>query len=111
LNHKNHINPKNNSSEKGMLVCGYIWETDLNPNTFQYLPIFIAISTIIYIIIGYVLLAIVAYFIQEKFIFKPEKLSQDFKYKYDAPFKEINFEVEQGVTINGLHFFTAKPKG
>lgn len=52
-----------------------------------------------------------AYFIQEKFIFKPEKLSQDFEYKYDAPFKEINFEVEQGVTINGLHFFTASPKG
>lgn len=64
-----------------------------------------------YFIIGYVVLGILAYFIQDRFIFKPEKLPQDFVYKYDAPFKEIDFEVEHGVRINGLHFKVKDPKG
>jgi uncharacterized protein len=66
---------------------------------------------IIYILIGYVVLVALVYFIQEKFIFRPEKLSKDFKYKYDAPFKELFFEVKPGVSINGLHFYCAEPKG
>ena len=66
---------------------------------------------VIYIICGYALLLIIFYLIQEKFIFKPEKLHQDFKYKYDAPFRELFFDVEQGVRINGLHFFVPKPLG
>jgi uncharacterized protein len=61
--------------------------------------------TLVYILIGYALLLLLAYFIQEKFIFKPEKLPADFKYKYDAPFKELFFDIEAGVRINGLHFF------
>ena len=51
------------------------------------------------------------YFIQDKFIFKPEKLSADFKFKYDVPFRELFFDVEQGVRINGLHFYRDQPKG
>jgi uncharacterized protein len=64
-----------------------------------------------YVAIGYVLLMIVAYFVQDKFIFKPEKLAEDFEYKYDAPFREVNFEIAEGVKINGLHFHVKKPKG
>jgi len=60
---------------------------------------------------GYLALLVLVYFLQEKFIFKPEKLPQDFEYKYDVPFHELNFEVEPGVTINGLHFFREKPAG
>jgi pimeloyl-ACP methyl ester carboxylesterase len=60
---------------------------------------------------GYIALLLVAYFIQEKFIFQPEKLPQDFQYKYDIPFNELNFEVEEGVRINGLHFYREKPIG
>ena len=44
-------------------------------------------------------------------IFKPEKLAQDFEFKYDLPFKEYFFDVEPGVRINGLHFYREKPKG
>jgi hypothetical protein len=68
-------------------------------------------SWIIYITAGIVLLLIVAYFFQEKLIFKPEKLRQDFIFKYDVPFKELFFDVEPGVRINGLHFFRPKPFG
>ena len=68
-------------------------------------------ATIIYIIIGYLLLVVAVYLVQEKFIFKPEKLKQNFEYKYDAPFKELFFDVTEGVRINGLHFFVEKPLG
>jgi uncharacterized protein len=54
---------------------------------------------------------LLAYLLQEKFIFKPEKLAQDFEYKYDAPFKELFFDIEPGVRINGLHFYRHQPKG
>jgi uncharacterized protein len=65
----------------------------------------------IYIVIGIVVLSIIAYLVQEKLIFKPEKLHPEFEYKYDAPFKELFFDVEPGVRINGLHFHVEKPLG
>ncbi|RYG43484.1 MAG: alpha/beta fold hydrolase [Chitinophagaceae bacterium] len=64
-----------------------------------------------YIIIGIAALSILAYFLQEKFIFKPEKLRQDFEFKYDIPFREYFFDVEPGVRINGLHFHRDNPAG
>jgi uncharacterized protein len=66
---------------------------------------------ILYIIGGIIVLSVIVYFVQEKFIFKPEKLRQDFIYKYDAPFRELFFDVEEGVRINGLHFHAEKPLG
>ncbi len=68
-------------------------------------------ETLLYIIIGYLALIVLVYFIQDRFIFKPEKLRPDFKYKYDAPFRELFFDVEPGVVINGLHFTVGKPLG
>lgn len=68
-------------------------------------------NTFIYIIIGYALLLLATYLAQEFFIFKPEKLAADFKYKYDVPFKEVFFDVEPGVSINGLHFTVKNPLG
>ena len=66
---------------------------------------------ILYIIAGIIVLSVIVYFVQEKFIFKPEKLRQDFVYKYDAPFRELFFDIEEGVRINGLHFHAEKPLG
>jgi uncharacterized protein len=64
-----------------------------------------------WVAIIFVALLIIAYFIQEKLIFKPEKLKQNFEYKYDAPFEELFFDIEQGVRINGLHFYKEQPQG
>jgi pimeloyl-ACP methyl ester carboxylesterase len=64
-----------------------------------------------YIIIGIVVLSILIYFLQEKFIFRPEKLKQDFQFKYDIPFSELFFDIEPGVRINGLHFYREQPLG
>lgn len=51
------------------------------------------------------------YLFQERLIFKPEVLKQDFKYSYDIPFTELFFNIEPGVVINGLHFYREQPKG
>jgi uncharacterized protein len=60
---------------------------------------------------GYALLMALLYLVQDRVIFKPEKLPADFEYKYDAPFTELNFDTAPGVRINGLHFHVAQPKG
>jgi pimeloyl-ACP methyl ester carboxylesterase len=70
------------------------------------LPVFVW-----YILLGIVVLSLLAFFLQDRFIFKPEKLHKDFKFKYDTPFKELFFEIEPGVSINGLHFFRPEPNG
>ncbi|HTM91098.1 MAG TPA: hypothetical protein VL095_01675 [Flavisolibacter sp.] len=62
-------------------------------------------AIIYYIIGGIIALSIAVYFLQDLFIFKPEKLRADFQFKYDIPFRELNFDVEHGVRINGLHFY------
>ena len=64
-----------------------------------------------YIIGSIVLLSIGLYFLQELFIFKPEKLQPGFEFKYDIPFRELNFDTAPGVRINGLHFHRTTPKG
>ncbi len=64
-----------------------------------------------YIFAGFILLILLAYFFQDRFIFKPEKLSPDFEFKYDAPFRELFFDPEPGVRINGIHFYVNDPKG
>lgn len=67
---------------------------------------------IVYYIIGALFFLLFAvYFLQDLFIFKPEKLRSNFQFKYDIPFKELNFNVEPGVCINGLHFYRENPKG
>ena len=60
---------------------------------------------------GYMLLVILTLLIQERFIFKPEKLPGHFVYQYDAPFREVNFAPEKDVVINGLHFQAKDAKG
>ena len=60
---------------------------------------------------GIIVLSILAYVLQERLIFKPEKLKQDFLFKYDAPFKEYFFDIALGVRINALHFYRENPKG
>lgn len=68
-------------------------------------------STLIFIIAGYAIVMVIVYLVQEKLIFKPEKLKQDFLYKYDVSFEELFFDVEPGVKINGLHFYVKEPNG
>ena len=68
-------------------------------------------AIIFYIVLGYLAVCVIIYFVQEKFIFHPEKLPQNFQFKYDRPFTELFFDVERNVRINGLHFAVQNPKG
>jgi len=64
-----------------------------------------------YVVLAIAVLSVAAYLLQERFIFKPEKLSPDFQFKYDTPFEEYFFDVAEGVRINALHFFREDAHG
>ncbi|WP_298420800.1 alpha/beta fold hydrolase [uncultured Kordia sp.] len=69
------------------------------------------IGIIVFVII-YIIANIILYFLQERFIFKAEKLPSDFKFDYENQlFDEYNIEVDSGVNINGIHFKVRNPKG
>ena len=59
----------------------------------------------------YLALCAVFYFMQDYFFFRPEILPHNFEYRYPFPFKEVNFEMEDGGSINGIHFQVPNSKG
>lgn len=69
--------------------------------------------TIIIVILSiYIITNVAAYFLQERFLFKPEKLPPDFKFKYpNQKSVEHNLYVGDDVRINGIHFSIPEPKG
>jgi alpha-beta hydrolase superfamily lysophospholipase len=56
-------------------------------------------------------LCVLFYLGQDFFFFRPERLPKWFVYKYPFPFSEVNFEMEDGGTVNGLHFKVPNCKG
>lgn len=56
-------------------------------------------------------LCVVFYIAQDLFFFRPERLPKWFTYKYPFPFTEVNFEMEDGGTVNALHFRVPNSKG
>ncbi len=67
---------------------------------------------IILIILGsYTALCVIFYFVHEFFMFHPEKLPRNFRYKYPFPFEERNFDMEDGGLINAIHFRIPNTKG
>lgn len=69
------------------------------------------LNILLYILIIYVVLCIIVYLMQDYFFFRPEILPKYFKYKYPFPFDEVNFDMEDGGTINGIHFKVPNSKG
>lgn len=64
------------------------------------------------ILIGlFVLVTVMLYFLQEKIIFLPTKLAQDFEYSFSHPFQEFNMETADGAKLNALRFKSKEPKG
>ena len=51
------------------------------------------------------------YFFQEKLIFRPTTLPQDFTFNFSNPFEELFLKAEDGAIINAIHFKTEHPKG
>ena len=66
------------------------------------------------IIVGivYVAISILIYYLQDFFLFKPEKLPKDFQFLYENQIvEEYNIETRDGAIINGLHFRVDNPLG
>jgi pimeloyl-ACP methyl ester carboxylesterase len=59
----------------------------------------------------YVIVFVALYFFQEKIIFMPEKLLQDYTYSFPGNFEEFNLKTDDGATLNALHFKVEDPKG
>ncbi|THV58007.1 alpha/beta fold hydrolase [Flagellimonas alvinocaridis] len=68
---------------------------------------------IVFTLLGvYLLSSILLYYLQDYFLFKPEKLPKDFQFYYDnQEIEEYNVETRDGATINGLRFKSRDPKG
>lgn len=74
------------------------------------MPAWLNILFIIFAI--YVAISILLYYLQEFFLFKPEKLPAEFQFAYkNQVVDEYNLEARDGAIINGLHFKTQNPKG
>ncbi len=74
------------------------------------MPVWLYISIIV--VIAYLVISILLYYLQDYFLFKPEKLPKDFQFLYENQVvEEYNLETRDGVIINGLHFRVKKPKG
>ncbi|EZH75820.1 hydrolase [Aquimarina atlantica] len=59
----------------------------------------------------YCILLILLYFFQEKIIFQPEKLSEDFIFQFEHPFEEFFLETNDNSRLNAIRFVTKDPKG
>lgn len=63
-------------------------------------------------VFGLYLLVIVAFFyLQERMIFFPEPLPDNYHYEFNGEFEEFNLQVRPGVIINAVKFKVDKPKG
>ncbi len=70
------------------------------------------LHTVIWILVIYLAISFLLYYLQEFFLFKPEKLDKEFQFFYEnQEVEEYNVEVRDGAVINGLHFKTPKPRG
>lgn len=68
---------------------------------------------ILLLILGiYIAISLLLFFLQDYFMFRPEKLPKDFHFHYDnQEIEEYNIDTRDGAVINGLRFKTKDPKG
>ena len=51
------------------------------------------------------------YFLQERIIFFPSVLEQDYEYQFNHNFEELYLNTDDGATLNAIHFKVENPKG
>tara|TARA_R110002049_G_scaffold295948_3_gene483750 strand:- start:47 stop:871 length:825 start_codon:yes stop_codon:yes gene_type:complete len=59
----------------------------------------------------YVMISTTLYFLQEKIMFFPTVLEQDYQYQFNYNFEELNLETDDGAKLNAIHFKVENPKG
>jgi len=74
------------------------------------MPLWLQILVIV--VVAYCVISVLLYYLQDYFLFKPEKLPKDFSFYYEnQTVSEYNIETRDGAIINGLHFSVEKPLG
>lgn len=63
------------------------------------------------LLIVYLLICIVLFLFQEKLIFFPDKLPDNYRFSFNRDFEEINLKTEEGELLNGVLFKTDSSKG
>lgn len=59
----------------------------------------------------YMILCAGLYFFQENLIFFPQKLDEDYQFKFEEDFEELTFQTSDGKSLNGLLFKSDSSKG
>ncbi len=63
------------------------------------------------IIILLIIFCALFYGFQEKLIFTPEKLGEDYQFSFNQSFEELNIKTTDGISLNGLLFKSDSSKG
>ncbi len=66
---------------------------------FRWLKVF----ALVYAVIG-----IALFYLQDRFLFHPKKLSSNHVFKFDQPFEEVNIPFDETDTVNMIKFFPAE---
>jgi len=69
------------------------------------------IKWLLVVITTYLLILFSTYLFQEKLIFHPTKLAQDYRHNFPNAFEEVFLENTDGGIVNALHFKRESPKG
>ncbi len=66
----------------------------------------------VYWLVGaYLIFTLMIYFLQERFIFLPTRLPQQYQYSFEHQYSEFNLNTEDGARLNALHFKIPNAKG
>ncbi len=63
------------------------------------------------VLILYIVFCGLFYGFQEKLVFTPEKLDQDYQFSFNQSFEELNINTTDGISLNGLLFKADSSKG
>ncbi|WP_222984151.1 alpha/beta hydrolase [Flagellimonas meishanensis] len=70
------------------------------------------LKSVLFLALSLLLLTtVMLYFLQEKLIFIPTKLSENHTFSFQQPFTEFFLEATDGARLNALHFYTDEPRG
>lgn len=69
------------------------------------------LSILAFFLAAYIILCVGVFFYQEKLIFYPEKLPENYKFDFNGDFEEITVKAQDNKHLNSVLFKTQNPKG
>jgi pimeloyl-ACP methyl ester carboxylesterase len=66
---------------------------------------------ITFILLFYIMISASLYLLQDKILFRPTVLAQDYQYEFKHKFEEVFINTDEEAVINAIHFKVENPKG